>query len=493
MLKKMNLAKHITKEEYRTVIGDHSLKLAKLQRAAKDAGIPVMIVFEGWEAAGKGTLINNLILPLDPRGFKVYLTKEPTEEESYHPFLWRFWRNTPAKGSIAIFDRSWYRRVSTERVENATRKKEVKSLYDEICAFEKQLSDEGTVIVKFFLHIDRKEQAKRFNKMANDAAMKWKVTKDDWRQNRRYDLHRDAFEEMIGKTNLPGAPWIVIESIDERYATVTMISRLIDMLEHALTLKNTLSAKAHITSPSVIAPVSTGHFLDAVDPSCSLTREEYDRALRKCQAHIRELEYTIYKKRVPVLVMYEGWDAAGKGGNIRRLTQHLDPRGYQVVSVAAPNDIQRAHHYLWRFWQDMPKAGHIAIFDRTWYGRVLVERIEGFCSKEQWMRAYDEINETEAQLARYGMILVKFWLHIDSEEQLRRFEERQQVDYKQWKITDEDWRNREKWSQYKIAVDDMIAKTSTSHAPWTIVESNSKYYARIKTLRTVIDAIEKQI
>jgi polyphosphate kinase 2 (PPK2 family) len=205
------------------------------------------------------------------------------------------------------------------------------------------------------------------------------------------------------------------------------------------------------------------------------------------------LEHEIYVRRVPVVIAYEGWDAAGKGGNIRRLTQNLDPRGYEVVPVAAPNDIEKAHHYLWRFWLQMPKAGHITIFDRSWYGRVLVERVEGFCTEAQWRRAYREINGMEQHLAHFGAIVLKFWLHIDPDEQLRRFREREGMLHKQWKMTDEDWRNREKLDQYRGAVEEMLYRTSTPYAPWTIVESNCKRHARVKVLETVCKAIRKHI
>jgi len=208
---------------------------------------------------------------------------------------------------------------------------------------------------------------------------------------------------------------------------------------------------------------------------------------------MRDLEHEVYKKRLSVIMVYEGWDAAGKGGNIKRLLKMMDPRGYEVIPIAAPNDIEKAHHYLWRFWKAIPKAGHIAIFDRSWYGRVMVERVEGFCIEEEWKKAYREINEMEEQLVNFGTVLIKFWLQVDRAEQLKRFKERQQNPHKQWKITDEDWRNRKKWIQYKTAVDEMLLRTSTSYAPWTIIESNSKLYARIKVLKTVIEEIEKKL
>jgi polyphosphate kinase 2 (PPK2 family) len=221
--------------------------------------------------------------------------------------------------------------------------------------------------------------------------------------------------------------------------------------------------------------------------------KEYEEKLKTYQKRMWDLEHEIYRKRLPVGIVFEGWDAAGKGGAIKRLAQGLDPRGYVVVPFAAPNDVEKRHHYLWRFWINLPKGGHITVFDRSWYGRVLVERVEGFCTTHEWNRAYREINETEEQWTNFGMVLVKFWLHISPEEQLKRFKEREKIPDKQWKITDEDWRNRDKWALYKEAVDDMLVKTASPGAPWTVVEATSKYFARIKVLKTVTEAIERAL
>ena len=233
--------------------------------------------------------------------------------------------------------------------------------------------------------------------------------------------------------------------------------------------------------------------LDGVDVSLTMTKEDYKKRLSVLQKELTRLQNEMYLKRIPVVVALEGWDAAGKGGAIKRLTEPLDPRGYEVVPTAAPNDIEKAHHYLWRFWRAVPKDGHMTIFDRTWYGRVMVERIEGFCSQAEWHRAYREINQMEQNLKDHGVIVLKFWLQIDKDEQERRFNERLEDPEKQWKITDEDWRNREKWDEYVKAVDEMILRTSTTYAPWTIVEADSKYYARIKILETVVRALKNRI
>jgi len=233
--------------------------------------------------------------------------------------------------------------------------------------------------------------------------------------------------------------------------------------------------------------------LETIDLTKSLTKEEYIRDLIKYQVALHALGYQVYVQRRPVIMVYEGWDAGGKGGNIKRVTEKLDPRGYVVHAIAAPRGDDKTHHYLWRFWRRLPEKGQIAILDRSWYGRVMVERIEGFCTEEEWKRAYREINHFERQLVDFGTILFKFWIHIGRDEQLRRFEGRKDIDYKAWKLTDEDWRNREKWDQYQEAVDEMLLKTSTLTAPWTIVEGNCKWYARIKVLKTLVDGLSHEL
>jgi polyphosphate:AMP phosphotransferase len=321
------------------------------------------------------------------------------------------------------------------------------------------------------------------------------VTKEDLRQHKQYAEYLAAAEDMLTETDADYAPWTVVEAHDRRFATLKIFGTVIEFLERAVA---NVERKIEATAPPSYEPISAVNVfkttaLEHVDLSKSLNPEDYAARLKKAQAALRELEHEIYLQRVPVVIAYEGWDAAGKGGNIRRLTQNLDPRGYEVVPVAAPNDIEKAHHYLWRFWAQMPKAGHITIFDRTWYGRVLVERVEGFCTETQWRRAYREINGMEQHLVHFGAVILKFWLHIDPDEQLRRFREREGMPHKQWKITEEDWRNREKIVQYRQAVEEMLYRTSTPYAPWTIVESNCKRHARVKVLETVCKALRKRI
>jgi polyphosphate kinase 2 (PPK2 family) len=494
MLENVDLSLKIDKNSYKGLMSDFEVKLGALQREALGVSIPVIIVFEGWDAAGKGTLINKLLLSLDPRGFTVHPTNPPNAEENLRPFLWRFWIKIPEGGRIAVFDRSWYGRVLVERVDEITPRKIWNKAYNEITSFERTLVDGGYVIIKFLLHISKNEQKKRFKRLEKNVSTAWKVTKDDWRHHDQYDLYLEAIEEMLAKTDTGFASWTIVEAHDRRYATVKVFKTVIEALDGKVhELRSARNNSSEARKPALHMLNLSSSILDKVDLTLSLSRELYERELKKQQKKILELEHEVYLKRLPVIIVYQGWDAAGKGGNIKRLVQKMDPRGYEVIPTQAPNDVEKTHHYLWRFWMKIPKAGHIAIFDRSWYGRVLVERIEGFCTEEEWRRAYREINEIEEQLVNFGTVLIKFWLHIDRDEQLRRFEERTNNPHKQWKLSDDDWRNSEKWDLYKQTIDEMLFRTSTPYAPWTIIESNSKLYARIKVLKTVVREIEKRL
>lgn len=498
MLKGVELNKSIEKEEYKNIIKELSLKLGELQRKAKEANIPTILVFEGWDASGKGTIMNKVLQALDPRGYKVYSTKVPNENERFHPFLWRFWINTPIDGGMVFFDRSWYRTVTIEAIKNDYDMEHINNAFEDIINFEKQMSDNGTIILKFFLHISKKEQMKRFRKLQEDPATRWRVTKEDIESHHYYHDYIELYDEMILRTNKKDAPWVIVEANDKRYGTVKIFKAIIEALEKALKDRQSIKedkAEAVITILSEgKSSNATKGILGNVDLSPEINDiEEYKTRLKQCQRRLRELEHEIYTRRISVIAVYEGWDAAGKGGNIKRLVENLDPRGYEVIPVGPPNDDEKAHHYLWRFWRNVPKDGHIAIFDRSWYGRVLVERIEGYCSAEEWKRAYKEINDMEAHLAKHGSIIGKFWLQIDKEEQLKRFRERENIALKNWKITSEDWRNREKWDAYQDAANEMLNKTNTCYAPWNIIESNNKYYSRIKVYETLIKLIEAKL
>ncbi len=492
MLNEIDLKQKISKKEYKREKDDLTIRLGELQRGARERGVPVVIVFEGWNAAGKGTLINRLILPLDPRGFKVFSMHPPRDEEALRPFLWRFAIRAPERGRIAVFDRSWYRRHLFDRVEQNLSDAAIQSATRDILAFERHLVDDGCVLIKFFLHISRNEQKARLEKLQANPLTAWRVTRDDIKRNKRYDRYVDAADAMLADTGSTSAPWTIVEAHDTRFAALKIFKTVEATLEKRLALPapetpgNGRGTKA-ATSGKKASPLRRANL------ERRLSRETYDRLLPRRQKRLRELEHEIYMRRIPVVVVYEGWDAAGKGGNIKRLVRKLDPRGYEVVPIVAPNDAEKARHYLWRFWTQIPKAGHLTVFDRSWYGRVMVERVEGFCSEAEWRRAYEEINEFERHLTDFGTVLVKFWLHIDRDEQMRRFKARQRIPHKQWKITEEDWRNRKKWDPYQEAVEEMLSRTSPPRARWTVVESNDKLHARIKTLDTVIRAIEARL
>ena len=501
MLEKLDLTKTLSKSEYKEKIMELEPKIGKLQRECKDLGIPVMIAFEGYDAAGKGVQIGELIKALDPRGFEVHAVKKETEEEQMHPFLWRFWTKMPSKGRIAIYDSSWYRKVLIDRFDKKTKKKEVADAYRSICSFEEQLTDDGMVLIKIFLAIDKKEQKKRLEKLLSSKETSWRVSEGDLKRNKEFGEYEAINEEMLMRTDTEYAPWNIVEAVDRRFATAKIYAIVARTLAGKVEEVRRKERLGQFKEEEMAEPEKetaqdkklTESILAKADLSLSYSKEEYRKRLEQLQKKMEKLHGELYRRRIPVVLGFEGWDAGGKGGAIKRLTQKMDPRGYVVHPTASPNDIERAHHYLWRFWVDMPKAGHITIFDRTWYGRVMVERIEGFCTKQEWQRAYKEINDMEHDLASAGAIVLKFWMQIDKDEQERRFRARQENPDKQWKITDEDWRNREKWDQYEEAVNEMLIRTSTPDAPWIVVEGNCKYYARIKVLQTVVDAIEARL
>jgi polyphosphate kinase 2 (PPK2 family) len=492
MLQDVDLSRSLTKQELKAVLDPLGVRLGELQRALRSAKVPTLLVFEGWDAAGKGTIIGALMQPLDPRGYKVHTRKAATEDEAMRPFLWRYWLRMPAAGDLAIFDRSWYARVLADRVNKAVPRGTWREAYGEINDFERLLADGGACIVKFFLHISRKEQRRRFRALERDPAEAWKVTEDDWREHRRYKDYVAAVDEMLERTSTAHAPWTVVEAEDRRFGTAKVFETLAAAWEKALKDASAPRAAKAPATP-VRARTLQPRVFQRVDLTKNLSRAEYERQLDPLQQKMRALEHQIYTHRVPVVVVLEGWDAAGKGGAIRRLTAKLDPRGFEVISISAPNDDERAHHYLWRFWRHVPKDGHMAIFDRSWYGRVLVERVEGFCAEVEWRRAYQEINDFERQLASHGAVLIKIWLHLDKKTQLGRFREREHTGYKRWKITGEDWRNRKKWPRYEEAAAEMIERTSISQAPWVLVPAVDKYYARVTVLREVSKAVEQAL
>ncbi len=486
MLETVDLDARLKKKAYQETQELLDLRLGELQRRLRAAGIPVLIVFEGWDAAGKGSVLGRLLRPIDSRGYKVHNMMAATPQESLFPPMRRFWLQTPANGTIAIYNHSWYRQVLDERVAAEEDAEESQPAYERMRVFERQLSDDGAVVAKFFLHISKKEQGKRFKQLEADPAYAWKVGKKEKKRHKQYAKYYRAVEDMLRETSTPYAPWNVVPATDERYRNVHVAEALVALFEKALAEHEHENAAPAPAPPRRVSP------LDKLDMSLSHSRDTYKETLDALQLKLRRLQHLCYIERRPVIIAYEGWDASGKGGNIRRVIAELDPRGFEVIPIAAPEGEEKHHHHLWRFWRAMPKAGHFTIFDRTWYGRVLVERIEGFATPAEWQRAYREINEFEEQLVDYGALLFKFWLHITTQEQHERFVARQNTPHKAWKITDEDWRNRERWDEYWNAVSEMIERTSTIKAPWVLIEGNDKRHARLKVLRTLVGRLKRR-
>ena len=461
-------------------------KLTVQQQQIKQAKLPVVVLLEGWGAAGKGSLLSDIILNIDPRSFNVFSINPPTDEESRRPFLWRYVQKIPEAGQFVFFDSGWYGETVQNHMDGALSGKAYRRRIQSINNFERQLSDNGYLVVKFFLHIPKKVQDERFEKLLSSKNTEWRISKADKRENRHYGEYAAAWDELMDRTDTPAVPWHVIDG-SERVKWLQVYRVLTRAIDAALSSPRPACAPEEEAFPLLEMPL-----LKDVSLRREVAEDEYRARLKEAQSKLGDLHNRIYRRKIPVILAYEGWDAAGKGGNIKRLAAALDPRGYEVVPIASPDKHELSRHYLWRFWNHIPKTGHIAIFDRSWYGRVMVERIEGLCG-DAWKRAYREMNEFEKELSDWGAVILKFWLHIDKDTQLERFQDRQNTPEKRWKITDEDWRNREKWDQYEVAVNEMLQKTSTEYAPWYIIESTDKKYARLKVLEIVTGALEKAL
>ena len=462
-------------------------KLTGQQILLKDARLPVIVLVEGWAAAGKGGLINDLISELDPRFCSVFSADSAVRDADRYPFLYPYFSAIPEEGKLLFMDSGWMEATVRAAISGELSKKDYRRRVVSVNRFERQLRDNGYLLLKLFVNIPRDVQNERLESLCADDDTNWRVSAYDLWQNEDYGDFRKAYDAFMTETQ-EITPWHILDGTRKnllKYDAFRLLTELID--------EGIAAGKVHGAPFEEEFPLLPMPLLADVDLSVSIPADDYKKELKALQKKIARLHNVIYRKRIPFVICYEGWDAAGKGGNIRRLAYPLDPRGFDVYPIASPLPHEKARHHLWRFWTRLPRTGHFAIFDRTWYGRVMVERLEGFCTQEDWQRAYNEINEFEEELSDWGAVILKFWIHIDPETQLARFTARQNTPEKQWKITDEDWRNREKWPQYEQAVNEMLQKTSTEFAPWYIIESNDKLYARIKVLRIVAEAMEKAV
>ncbi len=454
----------------------------------KLARFPVIIVLGGVDGAGRGETANLLNAWMDPRYLQTHGMGEPSDEELDRPAMWRFWRELPPKGRIGLFLGSWYTDTIIRHVQNKSKTADLDQSLERARRFETMLADEGALILKFWMHLSRDRQKSRLKFLEKDPKTRWRVTERDWKHHKQYDRFHASAESVIRHTSTAEAPWTIVEGYDPHYRSLTVGKTILDAIRKRLAEAG--EPLNEISAPPPLAPVDNLDILKTLDLSQKIGSKAYPDELEKYQGRLALLTRHPKFRKLTVIAMFEGNDAAGKGGSIRRITGALDARYYTVIPIAAPTEEERAQPYLWRFWRHVPRRGRMTIFDRSWYGRVLVERVEKLCSEANWMRAYSEINDFEAQLVRHNIIVVKFWLAISKDEQLKRFKEREAVAFKHFKITPEDWRNREKWDEYEQAVCDMVDRTSTEIAPWTLIESNDKNFSRIKILKTLCERIE---
>jgi AMP-polyphosphate phosphotransferase len=498
MFETAELGRRVSKAHYRTEAAGLRWELLDAQRALGGTSHAALIVFGGVDAAGKSETVHLLNEWMDPRWIVTCAYDEPSEEERQRPAYWRYWRDLPPRGQIGLFVSSWHSSALLDRVHRRTRPATFEAALGRIADFERTLADDGTVILKLWMHLSRQEQKRRLTALERDSLTRWRVSRQQWKNWKLYDRFIEAAETLIRATSVPGAPWVIVEGSDERSRNLAVATAVRDALRQARRRARTSSIRAGAAPiraadrPRAREPRPAGGsdtVLATLDMTRTIGANAFARELEKWQGRLNRLQRDAQRRKVSTILVFEGWDAAGKGGAIRRIASALDLRACRVIPIAAPTDEERAHHYLWRFWRHIGRDGRVTIYDRSWYGRVLVERVEGFASHVAWSRAYAEINQFEAQLLDHGTVLVKYWMHITPDEQLRRFRERETSPYKSWKIGEEDWRNRAKWEAYEAAVHEMVARTSTAHAPWTLVAANDKRFARITVLRTACEAL----
>lgn len=481
--------KRPTKQKQKQALKKLKDKLEAQQLAVKEKKLPVLVLLEGWGASGKGDLLRSIISCIDPRFFSVEVMETaPTEEEKRMPFMYRYMKALPEGGEFAFLEAGWMTQLLREKLALGMEEDLYQERLQSVRIFERQLEDNGYLVLKFFLSIGEQKQKARLKKMEENPETAWRVSRFDRWQNKNYSRYEKAAEDFMESTHTPSCPWYQIDGEKRKKAQFQVLSILTQAIDKRLAQG---AGGAPVLEDDL--PVIPPGPLREVELDKRIGKKEYKEKLRALQERLGELHNILYLRKIPVVILYEGWDASGKGGNIKRVAKALDPRGYRVIPIASPRPWEKNRYYLWRFWVRLQRSGHVTIFDRSWYGRVMVERIEGFCSEKDWRRAYREINEFERELVNWGAIVLKFWLQIDSKTQLERFEERQRDPRKQWKITEEDWRNRKKWSAYEGAVDQMLEKTSTAYAPWHLIPSVDKKYARIETLERIIQAVEKRL
>lgn len=494
MFEAAELGRTLSKADFKQAEPELRLALLEAQRHARARGLPVMLLINGVAGAGKGELVNQLLEWLDSRGVQTHVFWDETDEEKQRPRWWRYWRVMPKAGEIGILFGGWYAQLIADRMQGRLSDDGMTGELERIRESEHMLVKDGVLLVKFWFHLPAGEQARRVAKRRKDPQSHWHMAPETAKQANHYDEFIDTATRVVRETDTGEAPWYMVEATDRQFRDLAAGKTLLRAIDTRLRAGSGQPLAEVSHAPALPDAASARRtIVDHVDPDLALDKSEYHKHKKKLDAEINRLGWQAFKARHSVVVLFEGWDAGGKGGAIRRLTEALDARLYRVIPIAAPNDEEAAHHYLWRFWRQVPRDGYWAIFDRSWYGRVLVERVEGYAAQPEWARAYHEINTFEEQLAEHGITLLKFWLNISPDEQLRRFEAREETPHKQHKITPDDWRNREHWDDYKAAVNEMVIRTSTEYAPWHIIPANDKRYARIEVMRIARDAVARAL
>lgn len=497
MFEALETGKKLSKDEFKRLRDELRPALLSQQFAFKALQYPVILVLGGLDGSGRGSVSHRINEWMDPRLIDTHGLWMHSDEEESRPRFWRFWRRMPPGGSTGIFLGAWYQEPTYQAMAQEITDREFVSRLRDIEAFERMLCADGSLIIKIWLHVTRETQRRQLAEEVPQKARNPRVPADPAAWWKRYPMALEVSEEMLRLTDSSHSPWHRIEADDPNYRDIAVA----DVILQAMQAHDRRRAQRGADAPAKVsaggasasvldADTSLPTVLDGVDLGQALAKPVYKKKLATLQSTLQDYAWRAHRENRSLVAVFEGWDAAGKGSAIRRVTTAIDPRLYKLFQVAAPSDEESAHHYLWRFWRRLQRDGCATLFDRSWYGRVLVERIEGYASRAEWQRAYSEINQFEAQLAEHGCIVTKFWLHISPEEQLRRFRERETTPHKQHKITEDDWRNRERWGEYANAVEDMVTKTSTAHAPWTLVSGEDKRFARVQILSTLCARFE---
>lgn len=448
----------------------------------------LLIVVAGIPGAGKGAAVSLLNEWMDARHIRTMAFDAPSPQEKEYPYFWRYWQRLPAQGNIGIVFGSWYQPLFVEAARKKPDHAVIRAHAEAIRHFEAMLVREGVQIVKLWYHMSRDAQMRRTDELLANPDTAWQAAPEDIKVRKKFARLRDAAALGISLTEADHAPWRIIPSADESLRAITTGQAVLSALRRNLRVQSDTFAGT-ATAPTSRPPIR----LENLDYNAALDNHEYEERLAKWQARLANLARSKKFEKLPVILVFEGQDAAGKGGTIRRVTHTLDARQFHAIPISAPTPEELAHPYLWRFWRCLPKPGEVTIFDRSWYGRVLVERVEKYAKPDQWQRAYAEINHFEAQLRDSGALVLKFWLAITKDEQLKRFHDRETSTFKSFKITPDDWRNRKKWDAYTLAANDMFAYTNTPACPWHVLAANDKKHARIAVLEHIVKAVEQAL